>query len=203
MAKSRTTAGKRSTTKRAPAKRAPSGEEPIDAVIETFSDGASIVVFDPRVCAGRGGPSLARLRRLTKAGKAAWFGLGGDMAYRVRVTGAGLTALERACSRRPPVELGLEVTSGRVYVSGNDLPGLPADGYENGVGAFVAVPKGRYRVAAHVVEAPQRRTKALRELPDFVLVLSPETRKMAFIAEKRRNPFTGKMEESLPPGLFD
>jgi hypothetical protein len=175
---------------------------PIDATVETFSDAASMVVFDPRVCAGRGAPSLARLRRLTKEGKAAWFGLVGDMAYRVRVTDGDLTALERACSRRPPVELGLEVASGRIYVSGNDLPGLSTDDYETGVGDFVAVPKGRYRVSAHV-EAPGRRTKALRELPDFVLVLTPEKRKMAFIPEKRKNPFTGKMEELLPPQLFD
>src|SRR5262249_35844560 len=146
MAKSRTSAGKPSTTKRAPTRRAPvAAKGPIDATVETFSDGASILVFDPRVCAGRGGPSLARLRLLTKAGKAAWFGLGGDMAYRVRVTDGDLTALERAHSRRPSVELGLEVASGRLYVSGNDLPGLSADSYENGAGDFVAAPKGRYR----------------------------------------------------------
>jgi hypothetical protein len=209
VAKSKTSSGKRSMTKRAlkkasaPTKRAPTAAEgPIDATIDTFSDGASILVFDPRVC-GRGSPSLTRFRRLAKAGKAAWFGLGGDMAYRVRVTDGELTALERKHSKRPTVELGLEVASGRVYVSGNDLPGLPAEGYENGAGGFVAVPKGRYRVIAHVVEVPHRRTKVLREIADFVLVLAPQKRKVAFMGERRRNPFTGKMEELFPPRLFD
>jgi hypothetical protein len=203
--------GKPPTKKRASRKttasatRAPvvSATGPIDTVVETFSDGASILVFDPLVCAARGARSLARLRRLAKEGKAAWFSLGGDRAYRVRVTDGDLTALERTHSTRPSVELGLEVTSGQVYVSGNDLPGLPAGEYENGAGGFVMVPKGRYRVIAHAVEAPHRRTKALRELADFVLVLVPQKQRVAFIGERRRNPFTGKMEELFPPRLVD
>jgi hypothetical protein len=187
----------------AKAKRPAVKADPIDVIIETFSDGASLLVFDPRVCAARAAPSLERLRRLAKTGKAAWFGLGGDMAFRVRVTDGDLTALERAHESRSPVALGLEVASGRIYVSGNDLPGRSAEDYESGTGAFVAVPKGRYQVIAHVVEVPHRRTKALRELANFVLVLAPQKRKMAFMGERRRNPFTGKMEEAFPPQLFD
>jgi hypothetical protein len=177
---------------------APGKAGPVEAVVDTFTDGAMLAAFDLVLCKGERNRTEAGRRALLLSGRAALISIRRDCSYRVRVTEGELTPLEREHLAPGPIEVGLEVTSGRLYVGGDSPPGYPEDFYDGEGGRILSVPKGTYRVTAHSIDVPRRLRK---ELPDFVLALAPIAERLTLQASTVASPFDGKKREVLPNRL--
>lgn len=90
----------------------------------------------------------------------------------LRLTDAGLTKRENDLVNDTVGPLGLEVGSGRIYVSGMDLPGEPTDVYaKHGAGGFVELACGQYNVLIYELNLRDVAESERTKLPDFVALL--------------------------------
>ncbi len=117
---------------------------------EVWTDTATIAVFDPTECRRRE-LSCGRYPHYTsevvRNGVAAVLDVSSDGIYKVRITDESLTAEEQALVHDEIHVLGLEVTSGRIYISGMDLPGDAEELLnEHGAGRFLNCPNGAFQL---------------------------------------------------------
>lgn len=160
--------------------------------IDLWSDGAMLACFDPVACQGeRFSDSAYPLHEswFVQDGHVALVSLPDDGTYRLRITDIGLSEL-RELVHQTVGPFGVRVTSGRVYVSGMDLP--PSDAatlQAHGAGHLVEVESGNYNVLFHSIRSERP------EVPDYVAVFS--VRDGAFQLPEGNLSFEGITPEAI------
>jgi len=116
-----------------------------------------------------------------KVGRVSIIGLQSDGVYRLRLTDGELTISEKEIINDELVELGVEILSGQLYITGRGLPGQPYDGFE-----VHDVEPGLYNLTLYELD---RTNPQHRDMPDFVAIIKPRT--SPFKVSQEQPSFTG------------
>lgn len=163
----------------------------MDRTFKFLTDTATLAVFDPQQLEHRVNDDVDwwcldfdRLEEI-QAGKIALVSLGGDGGYQVRVTDGELNRDERDYAAELVANLGINVTSGNVFIGpGECLPGGESrfEDYHAQRGTLFEIDNGAYRVdiyAIHWFDSPSWWTEDHNppaDAPaDFVIVIRPRT----------------------------
>lgn len=150
----------------------------MDVCLNLWTDSAMLSLFDPYLFEGTKPAEVWPHHRnpAVREGKLVLVGLQGDCRFRLRMTDGNLTDRERDLVNDTVGPLGLEVSSGRVYASGMDLPGEAASVYANhGAGGFVELAPGSYNITVHELDLQHVAEAERASLPDFVALVSQRT----------------------------
>jgi len=153
--------------------------------LNLWSDAASLCFFDPTLCEGEKSAEMSPSHRnsAVREGLFSIVSLQGDGQYLLRLTDTDLTLSEREAVNDVVGPIGVAVRSGRLYVSGMDLPGEPEATYrQHGAGAFVEIPGGDYDV--HVYE--MRSAAVEHGLPDYVAIIRLRNGPFACVTSETR-----------------
>lgn len=97
-------------------------------------------------------------------GKAAVISMGCDGTYVVRLTSEDLTELERRNAIDVLDNIGVEVSSGKLYIG--DGVNIPGGGFNDCIEKSINFPNGIYRLTAYAINQPDDEA-----IPDIVVIL--------------------------------
>jgi hypothetical protein len=146
----------------------------MNEILKLSTDTACLMIFDPTLLVGIDPPvSYFSEHPALKDGRFAMLDVGGDKSYRVRLTRSTLKNREQELVVNTLGPAGVSVRSGKVYVTGHDLPGETMEFYQQSKnGRFVDMENGDYLVYVFELEV---RYDESNKLPDYVVQFHERT----------------------------
>ncbi|MEM0968042.1 MAG: DUF6386 family protein [Verrucomicrobiota bacterium] len=183
---------------------------PLDQTVPFATDTATLAIFDPEVLRHRLGESpdwwcednLSEVPEV-RDGRISLLNLRHDSSYEVRVTDGELTCDERDYAAHNVRDLGLEVTSGSVFVGpGECIPSAtPLEEADVRRGALIQVPHGQYSVDAYGLFYAASKKFWKQDLSDLDMELAPCD--FVVVLRSRAGDIAAPNQEPCIAGLFE